>query len=406
VDLCKVALWIEGHTKGKPLTFLDHRIRCGDSLVGVFDLGVLKAGVPNVAFEPVSGDDKTRARHLKRQNRDERGGYQTFDFKPQEEQAELATYYSRLATLSDDTPEHVRQKAAAFERIHRPGTRWWEDTIACHLWTAAFFSELTQTSLDNQRVPTTESVRRYLQTRALDGRLVGHAWALASRLTFFHWPLEFPEVFAEGGFDVVLGNPPFMGGLIISGNLGDKYRHWLETAYTPYSGTADLCAPFYRRVFDLLKPGGRMGMVATNTLGQGDTRESGLAVILREGGMITFARRFIRWPGAANVEVNLVAIHKPHHSQLATHYSPILDGQPVPFISSRLDAEPEAEPKRLPQTKGRLSRGQSFSAWGLCLSRRKRQRLSPKTRATPTASFLTSTARTSIAIPSRSPAAG
>jgi hypothetical protein len=158
-----------------------------------------------------------------------------------------------------------------------------------------------------------------------------------------------------------------MGGLKISGSLGDQYRHWLEVAYEPYSGTADLCAVFYRRAHSLLKPGGRMGLVATNTIGQGDTRESGLAVILRQGGAITFARRFIKWPGAANVEVNLVALYKPHHSPFTIRYSPILDGQPVPFISSRLDAEPEAEPKRLRQNEGKAFIGDYVRGIGFVL---------------------------------------
>jgi len=69
VDLCKVALWLEGHTTSKPLTFLDHRIRCGDSLVGVFDLSVLKEGIPDEAFTAVTGDDKAVARMIKTQTR-------------------------------------------------------------------------------------------------------------------------------------------------------------------------------------------------------------------------------------------------------------------------------------------------------------------------------------------------
>jgi len=153
----------------------------------------------------------------------------------------------------------------------------------------------------------------------------------------------------------------------VSGNLGDKYRHWLELAFEPYGGTADLCAAFYQRAYSLLKPGGRMGMVATNTIGQGDTRESGLAVLLRQGGAITFARRFIKWPGAANVEVNLVAIHKPHHLPLPTRHSPILDGQAVDFISSRLDAEPEAEPVRLLQNEGKAFQGDIVRGIGFVL---------------------------------------
>ena len=71
VDLCRVALWLESHTAGKPLTFLDHRIRCGDSLVGVFDLGVLTQGIPDKAFDPCEGDEKTTARAAARQNREE-----------------------------------------------------------------------------------------------------------------------------------------------------------------------------------------------------------------------------------------------------------------------------------------------------------------------------------------------
>ena len=74
VDLCRVALWLESHTADKPLTFLDHRIRPGDSLVGVFDLAVLKAGIPDKAFDPLEGDDKATARELARRNREERGG--------------------------------------------------------------------------------------------------------------------------------------------------------------------------------------------------------------------------------------------------------------------------------------------------------------------------------------------
>ncbi|GIV55419.1 MAG: hypothetical protein KatS3mg040_0187 [Candidatus Kapaibacterium sp.] len=180
-----------------------------------------------------------------------------------------------------------------------------------------------------------------------------------------------------------------------------------------------------------------MGMVATNTIGQGDTRESGLAVILQQGGAITFARRFIKWPGAANVEVNLVAIYKSSPRPLDTSLlagekqsereqapltltlsqsereqvsltpalsqrerdrasltltlsqgereicSPrplrpplpvgegmgvrVLDGQPVDFISSRLDAEPEAEPKRLPQNEGKAFIGDTVRGIGFVL---------------------------------------
>jgi hypothetical protein len=72
VDLCKVALWMEGHNAGLPLSFLDHHVKCGDSLVGVFDLKVLEEGLPDDAYKPVTGDDKTAAKYYRDRNRTEK----------------------------------------------------------------------------------------------------------------------------------------------------------------------------------------------------------------------------------------------------------------------------------------------------------------------------------------------
>jgi hypothetical protein len=362
VELCKVALWIEAQVPGKPLTFLDHRVQCGDSLLGVFDLDVLPKGIPDEAYDQDSSFPRTQIRALKHRNKQERAGQLTLDLKAklEEELLEGAVALTELEGRPDDSADVVLEKAKRYREVQ---DRLDRQRLACDLWTAAFFWDLASGD-----PPTTDAVYRALENPStLRGDLVGRARELAERHRFFHWPLEFPEAFVEGGFDVVLGNPPFMGGLKISGSLGDQYRHWLEVAYEPYSGTADLCAVFYRRAYSLLKPGGRMGLVATNTIGQGDTRESGLAVILRQGGAITFARRFLKWPGTANVEVNLVALYKPHHSPLATRLSHVLDGQPVPFISSRLDTEAEVEPKRLRQNEGKAFQGSIVLGMGFVL---------------------------------------
>lgn len=209
VDLCKVALWIEGHTQGKPLTFLDHRIRHGDSLVGVLDLKVLREGIPDGAFTAVVGDDRALARELKRRNRTERRGELALTFDSHAQIKSLRDARHVLEALSDDTPEQVRQKHEAFEKLHQEGTDWWRDQTACHLWTAAFFAELTSENAQNLRIPTSEALRRWLETQKIDPRVVAYAWQLAQKYSFFHWPLEFPEVFDAGGFDVVLCNPPW-----------------------------------------------------------------------------------------------------------------------------------------------------------------------------------------------------
>jgi hypothetical protein len=373
VDLCKVALWMEGHARGKPLTFLDHRIRCGDSLLGVLDPSVLADGILDDAFKPVAGDDKPLARALRRRNQDERSAQQHLPFPVAHSVRSLVEARHPLLALGDDTPEQVREKAETYHTLQRQGSAWWYEATACHLWAGAFFVPLTPENNRNHYIATTENLRRYLETHAVDARLTGYAWVLADQHRFFHWPLEFPEVFTQGGFEVILGNPPFMGGNKISGGLGDKYRQYLSLLYVPFKGSADLCTAFYRRAFSLLSPSGFLGMVATNTIGQGDTRESGLAFIGRNGGTITFAHRFLKWPGAANVEVNLVAVHKGKWQREMQ-----LDGQLASSISSRLDTEPEAEPKQLRQNERKTFQGSIVLGMGFVLEPQEVERLIAK----------------------------
>lgn len=360
VELCKVALWIEGHERGKPLTFLDHRILRGDSLVGLVDLKALRTGIPDEAFDRTNSDEKAVSKVLKAKNRRERQlkADQT-ELPFREELSNLAALLEEFKRIPDDSTRQVAEKAVRYAESRSRGSRWWADVTACHLWTAPFFMHLTS----REGVPTTGVVRQAVGEFArVPVQMAHEAWELAETHRFFHWPLEFPDVFASGGFDVILSNPPFMGGLKISEHFGEAYRRYLTAVFARAGGTADLCAYFYRRAFALLQPGGHLGMVATNTIGQGDTREGGLAVILRQGGAITFARRFIKWPGKANVEVNLLAIRKGSWPRPC-----LLDGKGVEFISSRLDDDPEEQPKRLRQNEGKAFQGSIVLGMGFVL---------------------------------------
>jgi len=207
VDLCKVALWIEGYNAGMPLNFLDNHIKWGDSLVGVRDLQVLADGIPDGAYAPVAGDQNAVAASLKKQNKVEREGQLGFwSGIDVPDVQQLAQQFRALGLAEERTPYDVHQKERAYEQLRSRGGTWYDDKVACDLWTAAFFVPLVNRAL----VPTTGTVRSYLQQPGGgDGQVVGNAVEASLWHPFFHWPLEFPDVFARGGFDVVLGNPPW-----------------------------------------------------------------------------------------------------------------------------------------------------------------------------------------------------
>lgn len=214
VELCKVALWMETMEPGRPLSFLDAHIQCGNSLLGVTPTLNIDE-IPDDAFQPVSGDDKTTAMGLRRRNKKEREGQLALHFA-----AETATerYVDRrahqMAALADQPEDAVAQvadKEDAYAHYLRSNeyqaARWEADT-----WTAAFFWPIPPGDPATLLAPTQEALQA-----ARQGRLQQHPTLLkevqriASHQQFFHWTLHFPEVFhrPEGGFDLILMNPPW-----------------------------------------------------------------------------------------------------------------------------------------------------------------------------------------------------
>ncbi len=154
----------------------------------------------------------------------------------------------------------------------------------------------------------------------------------AHPLTPFHWEIEFPEVFARenGGFDAIVGNPPFLGGKRISTQIGEPYRDWLRSLHPAASSNADLVAHFFLRAYDLIRINGVFGLIATNTISQGDTRETGLMNLLSRGASIANAIRRLKWPGEAAVVVSVIHLIK------GAVTSPKLDGRRVERVSAYL----------------------------------------------------------------------
>ncbi len=225
IDLCKVALWIESHEPGGPIGFLDHHVKRGDSLVGVFHLDVLEMGIPDDAYKPVTGDEKSVAADLKKRNKAERAKLTVQEdgraalmhpmslFSEGKRADVLKALGDRLREIDampEETAEAVRAKAAAYERVQgRP--EWQTLAAACDLWTRAFFAPLT--TEQRHLVPTSETVRQMMATGNVPANITGEAMAASKDVGFFHWRLAFPDVFGwedgAGGFDCVLGNPPW-----------------------------------------------------------------------------------------------------------------------------------------------------------------------------------------------------
>ena len=214
VELTKVALWIETVDPGLPLGFFDAQIRCGDALLGVFDLKVLQDGIPDAAYKRLTGDDKETTKYYARANKDAKAGQGRLDFTGGGSRLPairpIATEYTGFRALSEDTLEDIITKDRRF-RSMREGDAFHKAEMACDLYVAAFLLPKTggaPASRGARIVPTTSDLWQALDDGEVWGPLIGHS-KIARRARAFHWPLEFPDVMQRGGFDVVLGNPPW-----------------------------------------------------------------------------------------------------------------------------------------------------------------------------------------------------
>lgn len=369
VELCKVALWLEAHVPGDPLSFLDHHIKCGNAIVGYVRREDIEGrGVPDEAFSTMPGDDKEIAAALRKRNKDERAGQTKLKFDPEVERHldEALKGWKGLDALPEHTPEQVEAKRHRFEMLSKSAEALWMEQLAA-IPIAQFYIPKTK-NRPGMHV-TEEEFSRYCKgQRKPQSQATAEAWAVAERKRFFHWFLAFPEVIAEGGFDCILGNPPYLGGKKISGTFGDAVLSYLTWMNAGTGGLCDLVTYFMRRQYGLLRDGGFMGLITTNSVAEGDTRSSGLAHIQAVGGSIAFAVRSMRWPGRAVLEVALLSIRKG-----GTTVDRYLNGRQVGYISSRLDDEPDTnDPLRLKDLSGRSYVGSIISGKGFVLDREER----------------------------------
>lgn len=285
VDLCRLAFWLEGHEPGRPLGFLDHRVRCGNSLVGA-TTALIEKGIPTEAFEAMEGDSKEVAKDTKKRNGQELLRPQLTLFgdialEAAGASAAEANEARTIANFEEMVPEDARLKEQEFEGF---AAKLAHRKRAADLWVAAFFWPLS----DEAPAPPTQATllhHRAGRTQDLGGAFERQLTALLEEVRPFHWELEFPDVFAiKGGFDCMLGNPPW-------DTLSPDVKEFFEI-YDPAIRFADpagqraiqaslLADPAitrrwnsYRRLLyqtaQFLKEGGRFKLFAPGNLGKGD----------------------------------------------------------------------------------------------------------------------------------------
>ncbi|WP_372090745.1 N-6 DNA methylase [Tistrella mobilis] len=217
VELTKVALWIEALEPGRPLAFFDAQIRCGDSLIGVFGRGMLREGLPDEAYKPLTGDDKELSRRYARLNKEQRNrakGYPQL-FKDWSPPAILAERDHKLKGMAQDDLASVEAKARGFEAIRQSDD--WQRLktasdlyISANFYMAAFFTPKSAGAAGTDVMPLTEHVWQAAGGQAPAEHLRQGAMLTSEKVSAFHWFIEFPEIMErDGGFDVVIGNPPW-----------------------------------------------------------------------------------------------------------------------------------------------------------------------------------------------------
>ena len=302
MDLAKMSLWLATLAKDEPLTFVDHALRDGDSLVGLTRRQIAAFTWKRGVFQPELGvrvDDAVSDAQLWRS--------MIRDAGRDVSQVELEDMWTEAGSALGEV-------------------RFYGD-----LAVEAFFLEAKPVARKKQRLAHLADVQ------AEDTEV--HRERLAEKrrgnppLAPFHWEIEFPEVFEREnpGFDAFVGNPPFGGkNTVASANVAN-YPPWLKVLHAKSHGNSDLVAHFFRRVFDLSRDGGAFGLIATNTIGQGDTRSTGLRWVCTHGGEIYSAETRFKWPGAAAVVVSVVHVLKGR-----LRGEKRLDGRPVNEITAFL----------------------------------------------------------------------
>jgi hypothetical protein len=295
VELAKLSIWLVTLAKGRPFGFLDHNLRCGDSLLGIHRLDQLTelSIAPNgKGQQHLFGQNIERAVHEAIELRSQLCGMPIRDIHDVEEMAQLYT----KARDKLEIPEFLANAFVGELLAANGNETTFERAIAS-------LSIRVDQVVGKETGASTAIVRRANAALSIDLPR-GH-----NARKPLHWPLDFPEVFirSNSGFDAIVGNPPFLGGMKITSTLGESYRNAIVNSVADSTkGAADLCVYFFLQANRIARNGGLVGMIATDSVADGDSGEVGLKRIFAKDSNIVFSIPTMPWPGAAGVTVAIV----------------------------------------------------------------------------------------------------
>ncbi|MGE6497660.1 Eco57I restriction-modification methylase domain-containing protein [Cupriavidus metallidurans] len=329
VELAKLSIWLVTLAKGRPFGFLDHNLRCGDSLLGIHRLDQLTqlSMTPNA-----QGQLRLFGQNIEQAVRE------AIELRLRLREMPIRDIrdVEAMAHLDAD----ARRKLEVPERI--------ADAFIGEVFAnsgSALSNAMTSLTIQaGQAIEGDSDMLVEIRRRSIAAFSTDLSNDRPARRPF-HWPLEFPEVFARerGGFDGMVGNPPFLGGKRITGVAGTAFRDWLVFHIAEgRRGSADLVAYFFLRAWGLIRDEGGFGLLAVNTIAEGDTRQVGLEAMVGAGAVIHAAYPNEPWPGKAAVVTSRVHVHKGKWRGDRS-----ILGRSVDVISAYLSDREEWSPMRL-----------------------------------------------------------
>ncbi|GAA4758574.1 DNA methyltransferase [Gordonia alkaliphila] len=362
VEMCKLSLWLVSLDRDLPFSFVDDKVFLGNSLLGVTDLKQL------------------RRLHIDPKVRTEMADYYAYD-------VDIDTIIGRakelrrtlLDEIDDNNPARTsaakRRQLADFQQVTSDLRRIADGVVAAGLPLGGKPGKALNEAYDNLRIaireayPDKGNADDAFLTSLIDSGLTPTVVTDYERWRPLHWVVEAPDVTIDnGGFDAIIGNPPFLGGSKLTGAMGSTIRDWLVNCIAGQRGNADLVAYFLLRATSLLQAEGTLGLIATNSVAQGESREVGLDAMIGQGFTITRAIQSQSWPSAsANLE--FAAVWGTLGS-LGDEAPRIANGEIVHRISTLLEAAGRVEglPQQLQENKGIAFEGCKLAAKGFIVT--------------------------------------